>query len=47
MKRRWRVILLRFKGELLGEVEAPDAKAAVRPRRRQLWRSAIAPSLPR
>ena len=31
MKRRWRVVLLRSKGEILGEVEAPDmatAKAA-------------------
>jgi hypothetical protein len=28
MKRRWRVVLLRSKGELLGEVEAPDAQAA-------------------
>ena len=25
MKRRWRVVLLRSKGEILGEVEAPDA----------------------
>jgi len=28
MKRRWRVVLLRAKGEILGEVEAPDADAA-------------------
>jgi hypothetical protein len=28
MKRRWRVVLLRSKGEILGEVEAPDAQAA-------------------
>jgi hypothetical protein len=28
MKRRWRVVLLRNKGEILGQVEAPDAKAA-------------------
>jgi hypothetical protein len=28
MKRRWRVVLLRSKGEILGQVEAPDAKAA-------------------
>ena len=31
MKRRWRVVLLRAKGEILGTVEAPDvalAKAA-------------------
>ena len=31
MKRRWRVVLLRYEGEILGEVEAPDvalAKAA-------------------
>jgi hypothetical protein len=28
MKRRWRVVLLRSKGEILGEVEAPDANAA-------------------
>ena len=28
MKRRWRVVLLRAKGEILGEVEAPDAEAA-------------------
>jgi len=24
MKRRWRVVLLRHKGEILGTVEAPD-----------------------
>jgi hypothetical protein len=29
MSRRWRVVLLRSKGQTLGEVEAPDAKAAV------------------
>jgi hypothetical protein len=29
MSRRRRVVLLRAKGETLGEVEAPDAKAAV------------------
>jgi hypothetical protein len=28
MKRRWRVVLLRSKGEILGEVEAPDVAAA-------------------
>jgi hypothetical protein len=28
MKRRWRVVLLRNKGEILGEVEAPDVPAA-------------------
>jgi hypothetical protein len=28
MKRRWRVVLLRARGELLGSVEAPDAQAA-------------------
>jgi hypothetical protein len=28
MKRRWRVVMLRAKGEILGEVEAPDAQAA-------------------
>ena len=28
MKRRWRVVLLRAKGEILGEVEAPDVAAA-------------------
>jgi hypothetical protein len=28
MKRRWRVVLLRSKGEILGKVEAPDAEAA-------------------
>jgi hypothetical protein len=28
MKRRWRVVLLRAKGEILGRVEAPDAQAA-------------------
>ena len=28
MKRRWRVVLLRAKGEILGTVEAPDAEAA-------------------
>jgi hypothetical protein len=28
MKRRWRVALLRAKGEILGTVEAPDAQAA-------------------
>ena len=28
MKRRWRVVLVRAKGEILGTVEAPDAKAA-------------------
>jgi hypothetical protein len=29
LSRRWRVVLLRSKGETLGEVEAPDAEAAV------------------
>jgi hypothetical protein len=29
MRRRWRVVLLRSKGQVLGEVEAPDAEAAV------------------
>ena len=28
MKRRWRVVLLRRKGEILGEVEAPDVASA-------------------
>jgi hypothetical protein len=28
MKRRWRVVLLRNKGEIPGEVEAPDVAAA-------------------
>ena len=28
MKRRWRVVLLRVKGEILGTVEAPDVEAA-------------------
>ena len=28
MSRRWRVVLLRHKGEILGTVEAPDAQAA-------------------
>jgi hypothetical protein len=28
MKRRWRVILLRHKGEILGEVEASDVASA-------------------
>ena len=28
MKRRWRVVLLRAKGEILGEVEASDVAAA-------------------
>ena len=28
MERRWRVVLLRAKGEILGTVEAPDAQAA-------------------
>ena len=28
MKRRWRVVLLRAKGEILGDVEAPDGAAA-------------------
>jgi hypothetical protein len=28
MKRRWRVLLLRNKGEILGEVEAPDVASA-------------------
>jgi hypothetical protein len=28
MKRRWRVVLLRAKGEILGYVEVPDAAAA-------------------
>ena len=28
MKRRWRVVLLRAKGEILGDVEAPDTAAA-------------------
>src|SRR6476660_3381961 len=28
MKRRWRVVLLRAKGEILGTVEAPDVAAA-------------------
>ena len=28
MKRRWRVVLLRHKGEILGEVEAADVASA-------------------
>ena len=28
MKRRWRIVLMRSKGEVLGTVEAPDAHAA-------------------
>jgi hypothetical protein len=28
MKRRWRVVLLHSKAEILGQVEAPDAEAA-------------------
>jgi hypothetical protein len=28
MKRRWRVVLLRAKGEILGEVEASDVASA-------------------
>ena len=28
MKRRWRVVLQRAKGEILGDVEAPDAATA-------------------
>jgi hypothetical protein len=28
IKRRWRVVLFRSKGEILGEVDAPDAEAA-------------------
>ena len=28
MKRRWRVVLLRSKGEILGEVEASDVASA-------------------
>ena len=28
MKRRWRVVLLRSKGEILGTVEAPDVASA-------------------
>ena len=28
MKRRWRVVLLRAKGEILGRVEAPDVASA-------------------
>jgi hypothetical protein len=28
-RRRWRVVLLRSKGETLGEVDAPNAEAAV------------------
>jgi hypothetical protein len=28
MSRRWRVVLLRVKGEILGTVEAPDVAAA-------------------
>ena len=31
MKRRWRVVLLRSKGEILGQVEAPDAEASKAP----------------
>ena len=28
MKRRWRVVLIRNKGEILGQVEAPDVVSA-------------------
>jgi hypothetical protein len=28
MTRRWRVVLMRAKGEILGEVEAPDVASA-------------------
>jgi hypothetical protein len=28
IRRRWRVVLLRSKGEILGEVEAPDVATA-------------------
>ena len=28
MKRRWRVVRLRHEGEILGQVEAPNAEAA-------------------
>ena len=28
MSRHWRVVLLRHKGEILGQVEAPDVEAA-------------------
>jgi hypothetical protein len=28
MSRRWRVVLLRKSGQILGQVEAPDAQAA-------------------
>ena len=28
MKRRWRAVLLRSKGEILGQVEAPDVASA-------------------
>jgi hypothetical protein len=28
IKRRWRVVLLRNKGEILGQVEAPDVASA-------------------
>jgi hypothetical protein len=31
MKRRWRVVLLRAKGEILGTVEAPDVASAKTP----------------
>ena len=31
MKRRWRVVLLRSNGEILGQVEAADAEAAEAP----------------
>lgn len=31
MSRRWRVVLLRAKGEILGTVEAPDVAAAKAP----------------
>ena len=33
MSRRWRVVLLRAKGEILGTVEAPDVAAARPPQR--------------
>jgi hypothetical protein len=36
MKRRWRVVLLRSKGEILGTVEAPDVASPRRRRRSNL-----------
>ena len=43
MKRRWRVVLLRAKGEILGTVEAPDVASAKAAQRSKLvWTSSSA-----